>query len=265
MSIHSIVIVREVWDTRDLATDVVGGDGKLMPGVLTHRFEPEDLNSLEQALQLKEEHGGRVTVLSAGTTAEVDVLRESLYRGVDDVYRIVPPEGAALDTAATAALLAGGIEKVGAYDVILLGVSLPEDENSLLGAELAARLGVDQLSYVDSLSEVNEQGFLCKREVEMGSEYLRVPRGSVLVLGVYLLKDDPRTPRSAKAMLKLKMKKKPIEEWSAADLGITDLAAGITTSVVTHEAVPPREVDSTTVDPENEAELKTMLQDILGR
>ncbi len=265
MSIHSIVIVREAWDTRDLATDVVGSDGGLVPGVLSHRFEPEDLNSLEQALQLKEEHGGRVTVLSVGQPAEVDVLRECLYRGVDAVHRLLPPEGVQLDSAATAELLAAGIRKIGEYDVVLLGVSLPEEENSLLGAELAARLGSDQVSYVDSLSEVNEQGFLCKREVEMGSEFLRVPRGSVLVLGVYLLKDDPRTPRSAKAMLKLKMKKQPIEEWAAADLGLADLATKVTTRVVTHEAVPPRQVDSITVDPENEAELKNMLQDILGR
>ena len=208
MPFHCVVVAREVWDTRDLLAGVVG-EGGLNESALSRRFEPEDLNSLEQALQLKDAHGGKVTVLSVGPPREVDVLRECLYRGVDEVIRILPPEGLAPDTAAQAELLAAALRRIGEYDLVLAGVSQPEGENSLLGAHLASLLELDQVTYVDAIEEIGDPaaGALCKREVEMGSEYVRVPLPAVLVMGVYLLKDDPRTPRSAKAMLKLKMKK----------------------------------------------------------
>ncbi len=259
MPYNCIVVAREVWDTRDLLGNVVSADGQLNESGLSKRFEPEDLNSLEQALQLKDKHGGKVTVLSVGDSKDVDVLRECLYRGVDDVVRV--SSGADLDTAGQAKLLAAAVQKIGEYDLIFLGVSVPEGENSLLGAQLAAALEVDQITYVDSLVESDDSSVLCKREIEMGSEFIRVQLPAVLVLGVYLLKDDPRTPRSAKAMLKLKMKKKEIPVWTAADLGVGDLAAKVT--VTSYEAIPQKEVETKVVDPEDAGALKAMLDDVV--
>lgn len=258
MAYHIVVVAREVWDTRDLAMDVVDAEGGLKQGALSRRYEPEDLNCLEQALQIKEKEGGSVTVLSVGASSGVDVLRESLYRGVDRVLRILP-EGET-DTGSRAALLAAAIRKLDRVDLVLTGVSIPEGENSLLGAELAGRLGHDHCSYVDRLEELAESSVLCRREIEMGSETVRLPLPAVLSLGVYLLKDDPRTPRSAKAMLKLKLKKLAIEEWTAADLGVVPRCT-VTTSA--YRPIPPRQVETITVDPEDEAALKAMLQDIL--
>jgi electron transfer flavoprotein beta subunit len=262
MPYHSVVIVREVWDTRDLLPSIVSG-GALDEKALTRRFEPEDLNALEQALQLKDKHGGKVTVIGLGQPRDVDVLRECLFRGVDEAYRVVPPAGVALDTGAQATLLAAAVKKLGACDLVFCGVSLPEGENSLLGAELAARLGLAQVTYVDSLVEHGGPQVLCKREVEMGSEFIRVSLPAVLVLGVYLLKDDPRTPRAVKAMLKLKLKKTPIPEWTPADLGVADVAALRQVALAGYEPVPVRTVATKDVDPENQAALKAMLQDLL--
>ena len=102
MPYNSIVVVREAWDTRDLLPNVVTETGQLNDGVLSRRFEPEDLNALEMALQIRDDHGGTVTAISLGASHDVDVLRESLFRGVDNVVRVLPPDGAALDTAAQA-------------------------------------------------------------------------------------------------------------------------------------------------------------------
>ena len=212
------------------------------------------------ALQIRDDHGGTVTAISLGASHDVDVLRESLFRGVDNVVRVLPPDGAALDTAAQAELLAAAIRKVDAYDLVLTGVSVPEGENSLLGAELATRLGHSRITYVDSLTEITADNVKCKREIEMGSEFVRAPLPAVLVLGVYLLKDDPRTPRSAKAKLKLKKKKVPIPESTAAELGLAEPATKIT--VAGYQAIPPREVDTKDVDPEDNSALQAMLQDI---
>ena len=263
MPYHCIVVAREVWDTRDLLASVVNDGGSLNESALSQRFEPEDLNSLEQALQLKDTHGGKVTVLAVGQTHDVDVLRECLYRGVDEVVRLTPPDGARLDTAAQARMLAAAIGKIGEHDLVLLGVSVPEGENSLLGGQLAALLGHDQVTYVDSLTEIGDGNVLCKREIEMGSEFIRAPLPAVLVMGVYLLTDDPRTPRSAKAILKLKMKKVDIPEWSCEDLGLSAAELAAEVEQVGLEAVPQRAIDTKDVDPESNAAIQAMLQDIL--
>lgn len=260
MAYNCIVIAREVWDSRDLLANVVS-DGALNEASLTKRYEPEDLNSLEQALQLKDKHGGKVTVLSVGTSKDVDVLRESLFRGVDEVIRIIPPEGCETDTAVQAKMLAAAIEKIGDYNLILTGVNVPDAENSMLGTEIAARLDLDQISYVDSMVEIDDSSVLVKREIEMGSEFIRLPLPSVLVLGVYLLKDDPRTPRAPKAMLKLKKKKEPIPEWTCADLGLDGIAP--TVAVAGYEAVPQPEIETKVVDAEDAGALKAMLQAVL--
>jgi electron transfer flavoprotein beta subunit len=254
--VHILVIAREVWDTRDLVGGPLGPDGALK--ALPRRFDPEDLNALEQALQIKDRQGGKVTVLSVGQPGEVDVLRECLYRGADEAVRVVAPDG--LDTASRAALLAAAIRKVGGHDLVLLGVSVPEGENSLLAGELAGRLGHSQLTYVDSLLELAEDHVDCRREIEMGSETVRLPLPAVLALGVYLLKDDPRTPRAAKAMLKLKLKKAPIPEWSAEELGVGGEIRRM--RLVALEALPPRQVETRDVDAGSEAALAALLRDI---
>jgi electron transfer flavoprotein beta subunit len=259
MPFHMIVIAREVWDTRDLLSSPVGADGQLVEAGLTRRFEPEDLNSLEQALQIRDREGGKVTVLSLGQAQQVDVLRECLYRGVDDVIRVVAD--GPLDTAAQASLLAAAVKKVGEHDLLLAGVGVPDTANSMLAPELAARLGYSQVSFVGSIQEMANGTALCKREIEMGSEMIRVPLPAVMALGISLLKDDPNTPRSAKAMLKLKKKKVPITEWTAEDLGLSTTSL-CRVKLEGAELIPPREVATVDVDPEDEAALKAMLQAI---
>jgi electron transfer flavoprotein beta subunit len=261
MPVNCIVIAREVWDTRDLLGSIVE-DGNLKASALGTRFEPEDMNSLEQALQIKEAHGGKVTVLSVGKSNGLDVLRESLFRGVDDVIRLTVPEDISPDTALKTDLLAAAINKIADVSLILTGVGTPEGENSQLGAELAARLNFDQVSFVDSVSEITADSALCRRELEMGTEKVRVNFPAVLMLGVYLLKDDPRTPRSAKAMLKLKKKKVPITEWDCSELGVNpEVSALIINDAFT--AVESRQVSTIDVDPEDGSALKSMLQEIL--
>ena len=63
------------------------------PGALETRFEPEDLNALEMALQVKDRDGGEVHAFALGEPRGVDVLRECLYRGVDAVVRLSGPAG----------------------------------------------------------------------------------------------------------------------------------------------------------------------------
>jgi electron transfer flavoprotein beta subunit len=259
MAENIIVIVREVWDTRDLVGGVLDEAGNIKPGAMQTRFEPEDLNALEMALRAKDAQGAKVTAVSVGEPGPVDVLRECLYRGVDAVHR-VEGDPKAMDDQAMAARLAGAIRTIGMPDLILVGTTILDGENGLLGAMLAAQMGLDEVSYVDALESLGGGKAVGKRAIEMGYESVEAACPAVFCVGVALLEDDPRAPRSAKAMLKLKLKKAPIPVVSATDAGA---AAARTTEVLKMEAIPPRAIESRPVDPENEAELRAMLNDVL--
>ncbi|MFH0908994.1 MAG: electron transfer flavoprotein beta subunit/FixA family protein [bacterium] len=257
-----IVIAREVWDTRDLVGQVVDDTGAVKTAALTTRYDTEDLNALEMALRLKDQHGGKVTVLSAGAPGAVDVLREALYRGADEAIRVNAARGD-LDTQAAAKVYAAAIRKIGTYDLILLGVNVPEGENALLGSHLAAQLGVEQISYVDNIDQLGNGTVTGKRAIEMGYEFVEAPLPALLSVGVALVADDPRTPRSAKATLKLRHKKTNIPAWEPADLGIADPKALRTTVIAGYHPIEERVVDTKDVDPESESALSAMLGDVL--
>ena len=256
------VVVREVWDTRDLPGTPLDESGALRPGALTTRFDPEDLNALEAALRLKDEHGAQVTALSMGAPRDVDVLRECLFRGVDAVRRVeADVEG--LDDAALGALAAGAIRAAGGADLVLVGTAVVDNENAMLGPYIAAGLGVETVSWVDAIESVEPDRVVAKRAVEMGYEYVEVSLPAVLSLGVALLEDDPRAPRSAKAMLKLKMKKADIPVVGVAEAGLANPEEAVQTRVAAMESIPPRFIESRDVDPEDPAALKAMMDELV--
>ena len=263
MPYNSVVIVREIWDTRDLIGQILDDNGKIKEGTLSTRFEPEDLNALEMAMQIKDKHGGKVTAISIGPSRNVDVLRECLYRGVDEVTRIDEPNFRELDTNAAAVLFSQALKKIASYDLVFVGVSVVEGENSLLGAQVAKLLGLEHISYVDTLHEIGNGRISCKRAVEMGYEIVETKLPAVIVAGVALVKDDPRTPRSAKAMLKLQHKKTPIPSWKSQELDVPDSSSIKTTITSKYEAVEPRKIVSKQIDPQDESALKQMLNEVL--
>jgi carbon-monoxide dehydrogenase small subunit len=73
-----VVLVKQVPDTHNITGDVMKKDGTMNRGALPAIFNPEDLNALEMALQVKERYGGQVTVLTMGPPKATEVLRESL-------------------------------------------------------------------------------------------------------------------------------------------------------------------------------------------
>src|SRR4030066_552860 len=91
-SFHSVVLVKQVPDTRNVVGEVMTPDGTMNRSALPAIFNPEDLNALEMALQVKEQHGGSVTVLTMGPPRAAELLREALYRGADSVILLTDRE-----------------------------------------------------------------------------------------------------------------------------------------------------------------------------
>ena len=160
-------------------------------------------------------------------------------------------------------MLAAAIRKLGTPDLVLVGTSVVDGENAMLGAVLAAELNWDHVAWVDAIESVADGQAIVKRAIEMGYETLATPLPSVVSIGVALLEADPRAPRAAKAMLKLKMKKAAIPSATPAALGVDAPDSLLTTRVARREAVPERVIETRAVDPENTNDLKAMLADLL--
>ena len=95
MSLKIVVLAKQVPDTRNVGKDA-------MKAALPAIFNPEDLNALEQALRLKDEHpGSTVTILTMGPGRAAEVIREGLYRGADNGYLLTDRAFAGADTLAT--------------------------------------------------------------------------------------------------------------------------------------------------------------------
>lgn len=256
--------VREIADTRDLVGDVLDRSGNPRWDQWESRIDPEDLNGLEMALHWKDRDPSIVVVaLTVGYPRKIDVLRECLYRGVDEVVRILPQdkEGGVMAQARWVAL---GVNRVEAR-AVFTGVQVNECEEGIKGAFLASALGWPSVTYVESLEDVGASGLRVKRAVEDGIETVEVSLPAVLSVGVALVKDDPRTPRSAKAKLKLQHKKTPIPEWGAVELGNPEGSRLGGVRVLSFKAVPIREYPAKKVDGSNEEELGAMVQELRNR
>ena len=96
-----MVLVKQVPDTHNITGDVMKEDGTMNRSALPAIFNPEDLNALEMALQVREHYGGTVTVVTMGPPSAAEVLREALYRGADRVILLTDKKFAGADTLAT--------------------------------------------------------------------------------------------------------------------------------------------------------------------
>ena len=107
MSLKIIVLAKQVPDTRNVGKDAMKADGTVNRAALPAIFNPEDLNALEQALQLKEQYpGSTVSLLTMGPPRAADIIREGLFRGADGGVLLTDRAFAGADTLATSYALA---------------------------------------------------------------------------------------------------------------------------------------------------------------
>ncbi len=143
-----IVLVKQVPDTANVTGEAMKEDGTINRAALPAVFNPEDLNALEEALKLKERHGARVTVITMGPPAAVQVLRESLYRGADEVILLTDKAFAGADTLATSYALARAVKKLGGADLVLCGRQAIDGDTAQVGPQTAEKLGYPQITCV---------------------------------------------------------------------------------------------------------------------
>ena len=188
MSLKIVVLAKQVPDTRCVGKDAMNADGTINRAALPAIFNPEDLNALEQALRLKDTHpGSTVTILTMGPGRAAEIIREGLYRGADNGYLLTDRAFAGADTLATSYALATAIRKIGEYDIIVGGRQAIDGDTAQVGPQVAEKLGLPQVTYVEEIQEVKDGRIRVKRHIDGGVETVEGPLPIVLTVTVVRL------------------------------------------------------------------------------
>src|SRR6266542_4470515 len=190
---------------------------------LTFVASEADNYALEEALRLKEKHGGEVVVLSMGGEEAARVLRSGLAMGADRAIHLLDPKFKGADEFAAAQTLAKAIEKDGGADLILTGVQSDDLGTGMTGTMLAEFLGYAHATVVVGVeADPNSKSVKVSRELEGGIiEKVELPMPSTLTIQFGI-----NQPRYASLKGIMAARKKEFKIWSAADLGLADGAAG---------------------------------------
>ncbi len=207
MAYNCVVLIKQVPDTARITGQAMNPDGTVNRSALPAIFNPEDLNALELALTIKDEHGGTVTVVTMGLPAAAQILREALYRGADDAILLTDRRCAASDTLATSYILSCAVRKL-PYDLVLCGRQAIDGDTAQVGPQLAEKLNLPQITYVEHLADLHDDTITARRNIGNGWQLVRC-RLPVL-LTVTADANEPRFP-AARKMMKYKNALAPAE------------------------------------------------------
>ncbi|MDZ4993084.1 electron transfer flavoprotein subunit beta [Clostridium perfringens] len=181
-----VVCLKQVPDTTAVKIDPK--TGTLIRDGVPSIINPEDKHALEAALQLKDNNGAEVTVLSMGPPQAKLALREALCMGADKAILITDRAFAGADTLATSKTLAGALKKL-EYDIVFAGRQAIDGDTAQVGPEIAEHLNIPQVTYVQGV-KVEEDGLLVNRALEDGYELIKV--GAPVLLTAIKELNEPR-------------------------------------------------------------------------
>ena len=210
MSLNIIVLAKQVPDTRNVGKDAMKEDGTINRAALPAIFNPEDLNALEQALQIKETHPATtITILTMGPPRAAEIIREAVYRGADTGIVLTDRAFAGADTLATSYALSAAIRKIGSYDLIIAGRQAIDGDTAQVAPQVAEKLNLPQITYAEKIEKIENGKATVTRRLESGVETLECPLP--LVITVNGSAADCR-PRNARRIQKYKYAVTPSEQ-----------------------------------------------------
>jgi electron transfer flavoprotein beta subunit len=224
-----IVAIKQV-PVRDSQLRIAAGEHWIQEDDLSFEINEPDAYALEEALQLKEKHGGEVVALCAGAARATQTIREALAKGADRAIHIEDDNLRGLDTLGMAHLL-GAAVKAEKPDLILTGLQSDDLGYGQTGVVLAELLGMPHATIIMQ-AEVQGASLRVKRELEGGwFQNIEMPLPAVLTIqsGISKL-------RYATLMGIKKAKSKEIRRVTVGELG----AAPVATAVLSRVYIPQK-------------------------
>ncbi|HCL57505.1 MAG TPA: electron transfer flavoprotein subunit beta [Spirochaetia bacterium] len=196
-----VVLAKQVPDTHNVTAKAMKDDGTVNRAALPTIFNPEDLNALEAALQVKDQYGAEITVITMGPPTAAEVLRDSLYRGADKVVLLTDRRFAGADTLATSYVLSCAIKKIGKVDLIFAGVQAIDGDTAQVGPQTAEKLEISQIGYMHDILGLTKTEIKVKRAIDNGTEVVKSKLPAMIT--VTGTANEPRFP-SVKKVAKFK-------------------------------------------------------------
>ena len=207
-----IVCVKQVPDTTEVKidpeTNTLIREG--VPSILN----PFDQFVLEEAIKIRQE-GDEIIVISMGPPQAKKALLKCLALGADKAILLSDRAFAGADTWATSYTLTQCIKKIGDFNIIFCGLQAIDGDTAQVGPEIAAQLGIPQITYVESIEKVEGKKMTAKVQTDDGYKIVEA-RLPVLITGITPSSFEPTNPPMMSIM---KANKKPFSTWTIDDLG----------------------------------------------
>ena len=212
-----------------------------------------DVNAVEEALRLKEAHGGEIVVVSLGPEKAMESLRKALAMGADRAVLVTDPAAAGSDLLATSYALAKALEREEA-DLVLFGQQSSDADGAVLWAAVSDRLRRPLVSQVAELT-LDGGNLTGKRQTEFGYDVIGAPLPAVVAVSDAI--NEPRYP-SLKGIMGAKSK--PQEVVALADVGVEADRVGVVGSRTTVRSVtpPPAKSDQVRIEDDGSAAEKVV-------
>ena len=209
MSLKIVVLAKQVPDTRNVGKDAMTAEGTVNRAALPAIFNPEDLNALEQALRIKEQHSDTtVGLLTMGPPRAGEIIREGLYRGADTGWLLTDRLFAGADTLATSYALATAIKKIGDVDLVIGGRQAIDGDTAQVGPQVAQKLGLNQVTYAEEILKIENGKATIRRMIDGGVEVVEAPLPLVVTVNGSAAECRPA---NAKLVMKYKYAACPLE------------------------------------------------------
>ncbi len=176
-----IVCIKQIYDVGQIKVDTAS-KRPITEGV-TRKISDFDKNALEEAVRIKESHGGKVLAFIRGTN---DAAKEALAMGADEAF-IYNTDA---DSLGTASLLAGIIRKM-KYDLIICGEASIDEYSFQIGPRLAQALGIPVLTYARKI-EFKDGGVVVERDLENRYEVVKALLPALITVTREI--NEPRIP-----------------------------------------------------------------------
>lgn len=206
------VCIKQVPDTENIRLDPE--TNTLSREGVQSVVNPYDLNALELALRLKEQHGGSITVLTMGPLAAETALRKALSCGADRAILVTDRAFAGSDTLATAYILSKALLKAGPFDLILCGKQAIDGDTAQVGPGIAVNLNIPFATSITKVNSSTTSHCVVERKMEGGFDRLRVPFPSLLSID-----REIGELRTANLLGKMFASTASVEIWNADNLG----------------------------------------------
>ena len=175
-----------------------------------------DKNAMEEAVKIKEKLGdAKLTVVALGSDKLQQGILEPLAMGADEAVLLTDPAFAGSDSMGTAKVLSKAIQKLGSYDLIVLGEGSTDNYSSVVASALAELLNLPEITYVREL-EVQDGKVKAVRNMEESFEVMEAALPALVTVAQEI--NEPRLP---KFMAIRKAGAKPRHEWGPSELGLS--------------------------------------------